>query len=170
MFELTENFIHSSFIEKMIEHTFVSEMLQEAWIRKGMQIEILRSEIDNSGYDIILCSNNINRYVQLKTSDVSARTNMQNINTALLKKENGCVVWIVRHENLESGRYRFSYRYFGAPIGSDFPDTSKFRKAKHSRGNSLGVKNERPNILRVPRSSFKEIPDSQSLLEILFGS
>lgn len=164
-----ENSIRSSFIEKMVEHAFVSEILQEAWIRKGKQIEILRAEVDNSGYDIVACCDNVNRYIQLKTSDAGAKTSIQNVNIALVKKENACVVWIIRHPNPGSARYRFSYRFFGAPVGFSFPDTSEFRKAKHSRGNSFGVKNERPNIIRVPRSRFEIINDSEILLRVLFG-
>ena len=41
----------SSFYEQLVEHVFVSEVLQEAWYAHGQIVEVLRSEIDASGYD-----------------------------------------------------------------------------------------------------------------------
>jgi hypothetical protein len=45
-------FLKSAFIEWLVEHVFISEVLQEAWYSYGRTIEVLRSEVDSSGYDI----------------------------------------------------------------------------------------------------------------------
>ena len=50
----------------MLEHVFVSELLQEAWFRYGMTIEVLHSEVDSAGYDIVLEFGGVIRHVQLK--------------------------------------------------------------------------------------------------------
>ena len=58
----------SSSREKMLEHVFVSELLQEAWFRYGRTLEVLRSEVDSAGYDLVLEFNGVIRHVQLKSS------------------------------------------------------------------------------------------------------
>src|SRR5260370_21808431 len=46
-------FRESSFREKLFEHIFVSELLQEAWTKHRQMIDVLRSEVDNAGYDLV---------------------------------------------------------------------------------------------------------------------
>src|ERR1041385_8618602 len=40
----------SSFFEKLMEHVFISEVLQETWYGFGKVVEVLRSEVDASGF------------------------------------------------------------------------------------------------------------------------
>jgi len=47
-------YLKSNFFEQLVEHAFISELLQEAWFRYGKTVEVLRSEIDTSGYDLLL--------------------------------------------------------------------------------------------------------------------
>lgn len=61
-------YLKSSFYEQLVEHVFISEVLQEVWFRFGKVAEVLRAEVDASGYDIVLECNNVLRHVQLKTS------------------------------------------------------------------------------------------------------
>ena len=81
-----ERFLRSTFYEQLVEHVFISELLQEAWFGSRETIEVLRSEIDDAGYDIVLECNGFVRHVQLKTSDVSATTAQQKVNIALAGK------------------------------------------------------------------------------------
>lgn len=164
-----ENALNSSFIEKMIEHAFISEITQEAWIGKDRQLEVLRAEVDNSGYDIVLSCNNVTRYIQLKTSNSTSKTSKQNLNLSLSKKENGCIVWVIRNTNRDTNRYAFRYRFFGLAVGDGFPNTDKYRNAKHTKGNSKGVKNVRTNIVQIPKNEFIELDNSKMLLERLFN-
>ena len=87
-------YLKSNFFEQLVEHVFISELLQEAWFRYGNTVEVLRSEIDTSGYDLLLECNNVIRHVELKTSGTEARRSFQNINMALAQKPSGCVVWL----------------------------------------------------------------------------
>jgi len=47
------SFVHSSSREALIEHIFVAEVLQEAWFAREQLVEVLRSEVDAAGYDIV---------------------------------------------------------------------------------------------------------------------
>ena len=45
------DYTQSSFRENLFEHIFISEILQEAWVKRRQVIDVLRSEVDSSGYD-----------------------------------------------------------------------------------------------------------------------
>ena len=160
---------HSSYFEKLVEHLFIADILQTAWLKGEKQIEIARSEIDNSGYDLILECNNIIRHVQLKSSEISATTNTQNINIKLADKPGGCVVWIFRQSNNKKNNFSLQYRFFGNVAGEKLPLLDNFKTSRHSKANASGIKNERPNIKKIPKSKFIEIKKTEELLNKLFG-
>jgi hypothetical protein len=163
---------YSTFFEQMTEHVFISEVLQEAFFRYGIIIEVLRSEIDTSGYDIVLECNGFPRHIQLKTSKSDSKTINQNINSALLEKPSGCVIWILREEpdkEDNNQRMKLSYLYFGDKPGKALPSLEHFRVGKHAKANSKGVKTERQSIRVIPKSKFEIVPETKELLEVLFG-
>ena len=160
---------YSSYIENMVEHVFISEVLQEAWIRLGCRIDVLRAEVDDSGYDIVLSLGKVARYIQLKTSEEGAARSKQNLNIALAEKPNACIIWIERKPDDKSGRFVFEYLFFGTEAECTFPDISKYKTAKHTRANADGFKKEREAIREIPKSAFIRISSMRSLLERLFG-
>jgi hypothetical protein len=164
-----DTFLKSSFFEQLVEHVFISELLQEVYYRFGMTVEVLRSEIDASGYDIVFECNGIVRHVQLKTSKTDGKTSRQNINVALAEKPSGCVVWIVRSEESSDCRMRLTYRFFGNDAGQPLPSLDEFKTAKHTKGNKDGVKAERPSIRVVPKGQFLTIDTTKELAKRLFG-
>lgn len=163
---------HSTFFEQMTEHVFISEILQEAWFRYGKIIEVLRSEIDASGYDIVLACNGFTRYIQLKTSKPNSQKSSQSINIVLSEKPSGCVIWILREEPKKEcveQRMKLSYLFFGDEPGKPLASLEHFRVGKHTKANSEGLKSERQSIRVIPRSSFIKVPDTKELLIVLFG-
>ena len=86
MNDINDQFLKSTFYEQRAEYVFVSEVLQETWYRFGEQVEVLRSEVDAYGYDLVLECRGIVRHVQLKTSTRAAKTAKQNINLRLAGK------------------------------------------------------------------------------------
>lgn len=162
-------YLKSNFYEQLVEHVFISELLQEAWYRYQATVEVLRSEIDSSGYDVVFECNGIVRHVQMKTSAVGTRAAHRNVNIALAGKPSGCVLWIFRDEDLSTCRMELQYRFFGSAPGLPLPDLSGYRTGKHTKGNAEGIKAERPEIRVVPRSAFVEVDSTTALLEALFG-
>ena len=162
-------YLKSNFYEQLVEHAFISELLQEAWFRYGKTVEVLRSEIDSSGYDLLLECNGVIRHVELKTSGTEARRSFQNINMALAQKPSGCVVWLMREEDENRHRVNLKYLYFGDVPGKPLPSLEAFKIAKHTKGDAKGVKKERPLIRQVRKSKFIELNGINELLEKLFG-
>ena len=162
-------YLHSSFFEQLVEHVFISELLQEAWYGLGVMIEVLRSEADASGFDVVLECNGIVRHVQLKTSRVGGARASQNVNIALARKPSGCVIWLVRDEDGDTCRTRLNYLFFGAEAGKPLPPLLDYKIARHTKGDSTGKKNERPNIRVVPKRKFEAVPTTRQLIHLLFG-
>ena len=163
-------YIYSNFYEQLVEHVFVSEILQEAWFSFREIIEVLHSEIDNSGYDLVLECRGISRHVQLKTSDSKSKTTYQKVNIALANKPCGCVIWLVREDEDNNNRIKLRYKFFGGnPPGNAMPSLESFKVGKHTKGDASGIKKERHSIRLVPKTKFIDVPTCKQLLHLLFG-
>lgn len=159
----------SNFYEQLVEHVFISEILQEAWFGHEESVEVLRSEVDSSGYDLVFECNGVLRHVQLKTSGSTAKTTRQNVNVALAEKPSGCIVWIIREEDEASRRVQLRYLFFGGAAGEPLPSLGGFQVGKHTKGDSTGKKKERPAIRVVSKGFFTPIDTTAELVDELFG-
>lgn len=163
---MEEHSLNSSFREKLIEHLFISELLKLSWIKKEYSLEISKPEVDNSGYDLIIESQDIIRHVQLKAAFSASKTSRQNIHVSLSKKPSGCVVWIYFDENtLSLGPFLF----FGGNPGEPLPSISALKTAKHTKADADGHKAERPNIRIINKGSFSVFNSIDELFTALFG-
>lgn len=166
---MDDRYLKSSFYEQLVEHVFVSEVLQEAWYRHGQVVEVLRSEVDAYGYDVVLECGGIVRHVQLKASHATSRTARQNVNVALAAKASGCIVWLIRDEDEATARMTLRYRFFGGEPGRPLPDLEGYSVGRHTKADSTGLKKERPAIRVVPKGAFEELDDTSALVRALFG-
>jgi hypothetical protein len=158
------SFVHSSSREALIEHVFVAEVLQEAWFAREQLVEVLRSEVDAAGYDIVFECGSILRHVQLKASDSGGKTSRQTINTRLVGKPSGCVVWVVYSERLTDHRLDLSYLWFGGNPGEPLPDLGEVV------GQNPRSKTPRPGTRVVSRARFQPVATTAELVERLFGA
>lgn len=164
------DYLESNFREKLLEHVFVSEMLQEAWLNRNKTVEVLRSEVDSSGCDLVLECNGVIRHVQLKSSRKGARTSRQKVNVNLAKKPSGCVIWMLFEEDEEKHKFKINYLFFGNGPNEPLPSLDKFRVGMHTKANSQGHKSVRPSIRVIPKGHFIETNGIEELIDKLFGS
>ena len=154
--------LQSSFLEKMREYVFLSEILKEAWFKRQLTVDILRAEVDSAGYDLVLECEGTSRYIQLKSSGSDAKTSRQTVNARLSDKPGGCIIWIFQ-DRLDG---HHSYRFFGGSP-TEKPDLGT-TVGKHSKGNSQGVKTERPNTRVIRKNDFGELLSVSELFDELF--
>ena len=127
---------------------------------------VLRPEIDCQGYDLVLEMGEIVRHVQLKTSSRSSKTLVQRVQTALVKRPSGCVIWVkFEPETLKLG----PFFWFGGEPGCKLQEISDFKVAKHTRGDAQGKKHERPNVRLVHQRSFIKLDSMLEVANRLFG-
>ncbi len=158
--------IYSHRLEKILEHEFLAGIGKCLWNRGIHDFEVLHSEIDDNGYDLIIEACGIVRHIQLKSKITGGRRTQINVHKKLLTKPSACVI-IMEYDpaTLEIGTYRF----FGSEAGMQMPDLGD-RVVKHSRANAKGVKAVRPNLCNVPQRRFKEISNREELCCRLFGN
>jgi hypothetical protein len=164
---VADHSLHSSYREMLLEHLFVGEVMRHLWVSGGKRLEILKPQVDDTGYDLVLELGQIVRHIQHKTSFGGSTVRRFNINAGLAVKPSGCVICIqFKKENLDLG----PFLWFGAAPGKPLLDISGFPTAKHTKGNAKGVKTQRPNLKVVPYSAFEQVPDIDQLIVKLFGA
>jgi len=109
---------------------------------------------------------NVVRHIQFKTVTLDGKASHTSVNLKLTEKPSGCVIWIVITPQLDL----HSFLWLGGPPGQPLPNTSTLAVTKHTKGNAEGVKTERPNHRRVPRSWFMQLGTLDAVIEQLFGS
>jgi hypothetical protein len=156
----------SSALEKVLEHVFIGELMSELWRRGLTDIEVLRSEVDSHGYDLVVEASGVIRHIQLKALRKGGKRDRVTLSTRLAGKPSGCVVWMVYHPGtLQLG----PFLWFGQRPGKKL-DGLGDTIARHSKANTLGEKTLRQGHRVIRKSAFKEIGDMASLADVLFGA
>ena len=158
-------FMQSSYREILIEHLFVGELLRTLWPRR---IEVMKPQVDDGGYDLVMEAGGITRHVQLKSSVRKGKTSQQKVHQRLQYKPSGCVVWI-RFDGTDDFKLG-PFLWFGNSPGQTLPDLAEFRIAKHTKADSAGVKKKRPAIRVIPKGRFRELGTIEEVAEALFGN
>jgi hypothetical protein len=151
--------------EMIVEHLFIGESLRHYWAAGVNDVEVLRSQSDSFGYDLVMGRGQLVRHIQLKILRVGGRVSNAKIALKLMEKPSGCVIWIVVTQDLQFDHFL----WFGAPAGEPLPDLRDFKIAKHTKGDSNGTKAERPAHRLVPRRCFEQLPSLDAVLLRLFG-
>jgi hypothetical protein len=153
--------------ELIIEHLFIGEALRNFWRRRITDVEVLRSEIDAFGYDLVMSRGKIVRHIQLKTMKLGGKADDIKVSLKLMKKPSGCVVWIVVDPttlNMES------FLWFGGAPDECLSNITDLKAARHAKGDASGKKKERKDHRLVKRSAFEKVKALDGVLAKLFGA
>ncbi|WP_374406264.1 hypothetical protein [Pelagerythrobacter sp.] len=156
---------HSVLREKVVEHVFVAQLSRTLLLDLKMPFEVLRSEFDAFGYDLVIEANGVLRHIQLKATRARGARASVDIQLALAQKPGGCVVWLmVDPDTLGPG----PYLWFGGGPGSALPDPGE-RAVRHTRADAAGMKKVRPGLRRIPKGAFTRIDTMGELAIMMFG-
>lgn len=162
----SEQSLYSSYREMLFEHLFAGALMRHLWLQGFGRLEMLKSQVDDSGYDLVLEANNVVRHIQLKSSHIGSATSRVNVNDALARKPSGCVVWM----QFDPLTLEFDhFLWFGNEAGKMLPELWGFKVAKHAKGNAQGIKLERPGIRVVPKTRFEKLESIEDVVAKLFG-
>jgi hypothetical protein len=163
--EVSAHSSDSGLREQALGHVFLGQFLIFMWRKGTRDIEVLKSEVDRGGYDVVLESNGVIRHVQLKSSFRGSKVREIDVSTKLLRKPGGCILWLeFDRESLAIERFY----WFGGKVGTALPDLG-LRVSRHSKGNSEGEKNERPIHRVLTRGRFESLANIGEVVEKLFG-
>lgn len=157
---------YSSTRESILEHRFLAEVASCLWHRGEFDFAVSHSEVDNSGYDVIVEARGITRHIQLKATRHGGSTRDFPVQRRLEDKPSGCVVLLI-HDTRSLAVT--GYGWFGGAPGHGMP-TLGDKPARHSKGNGVGYKAERPALRTLARSRFEAVADVDALVDRLFGA
>ncbi|MEH2565654.1 hypothetical protein [Bradyrhizobium sp. AZCC 2289] len=155
----------SSLREQALGHLFLGELLSYMWRNDRRDIEVLKSEVDRGGYDIVLEASGVIRHVQLKSSFVGSKVREVSISTKLLAKPGGCVIWLEFDPDSLAIK---KYLWFGGSPGFALPDLGS-KVSRHSKANSKGQKLERPMHRVLGKGRFEAFLEVNLLVNCMFG-
>lgn len=152
--------------EKVLEHVFLSDLAKVLLLDMRTPFEILRSEFDGHGYDVVIEARGVVRHVQLKATRIGGKRATVDVNLSLTRKPGGCVVWFMVDEaTLGIG----PFFWLGGRPGEAL-SAHGARTARHSRGNAAGVKGERRGVVEMPRRLFTRMETMGEVAHAMFGA
>lgn len=154
----------STLVEKALEYRLLADLTAEL-LGRGWSYEVLRTDVDRDGYDLVLEANGTLRHVQLKALAAGGRRASVTVSTSLAAKQSPCVVWMVYDPATLTPT---SFRWFGGFPGSAMPPLGE-KVARHTRANAMGLKAERALHRVVPASRFTRVASIRDLADRLFG-
>jgi len=147
--------------EKILENLFSGEVLKELWCRAVFDADLLHSDIDASGYDIVLELPDGVRHIQLKAS---TKRKLITANAKICDRPSGCIiVMIVSEDTLDFEEFL----WFGNALGQKCDDIRNFPSARHSKGNSQGHKSFRQDTFRVTVGKLERVESFAGLVDRL---
>jgi hypothetical protein len=155
---------HSTLRECIVEHVFVGEMLRRYWRRGVRDVEVLISEFDAHGYDLVIVRGRIIRHVQFKTG--RNKPGKVSVSRALAEKPSGCVIWIKVNDSLDLGPFYF----FGGAPGSPLTTLSAFPSPRRATHNKDGVRPIRQNHCEIPATQFRMVTEIDDVMALLFDN
>ena len=164
MNRVDRNFLNSTLREKIVEHLFVGELLRQLWRQGILNVEVLRSEFDSSGYDVAVSQGDIIRHIQLKTTTRDAKRRSVGVHRALAEKPSGCVLWVCVDNDLNLG----PFYWFGSALGERLPSLDGCRPSKRATANAQGIKPQRSHHVKLKRSSFTRLENIAEVMGRLF--
>ena len=159
------HYLHSVLRERIVEHAFIGDALRRLWQRGVTDVEVLRSEFDAGGYDLVMSYRHIIRHIQFKVMVAGGKRAGVTASLKLMDKPSGCILWIVVTDVLDFQ----SFLWFGNVPGQPLPDLRALKTATHTKANAEGVKLQRPGQRTIPRSAFSPLASLDAVLEQLFG-
>lgn len=154
----------STLLEKALEYRFLADLTAEL-LGRGWGFEVLRTDVDRDGYDLVVEANGTMRHIQLKALVAGGRRGSVTVSTSLASKQSPCVVWMVYDPATLTP---ISFRWFGGFPGFGMPQLGD-QVARHTRANALGFKAERAQHRVVAASRFARVATVCDLADRLFG-
>ncbi|QDC37748.1 hypothetical protein [Sphingobium fuliginis] len=144
----------------MLEYHLSGAITSELLIR-DQPFELLRTDCDRDGYDLVIEANGIIRHIQLKGQVLGGTAREVTAHVNLATKPSACIIWMT-YDPLTMRPV--SYRFFGNPPGEKIPPLGD-RIATHSRGK----KKQRPDHRVIFAKRFEKVADLEELVDRLFG-
>lgn len=157
----------SSYVENVLIHRLVSGLAGELWRRDpNVPLHIFNSEVDDSGFDLVLACGQKLRYVQVKQVHSKGSANKFSVRLEFTRLPGSCVVVVVHSESDLAIEH---FLFFGGSSDEPMPsvESEKASVSPIKRGED-GKKKLRPHYRDIPKKKFRGPLNTGELLDALF--
>jgi hypothetical protein len=153
----------SSLIARILEYQLVGAIGAEL-LARGLTFEVLKSDVDADGYDLIIEANGVVRHIQLKAKVQGGKARKVTCHTRLAAKPSGCIIALTYNA---ASYQTIEYACFGGLAGDPLPDigSSVARRSTHNRA---GERPQRTGHRDIRLSEFRKISSIPELVDWLF--
>jgi hypothetical protein len=168
---LTALAVRSSYIENVLRHNLVASLSSAVWQHDPFaSLQVFNSEVDDSGFDLVLGLGLKVRYVQLKQAHEDKVPSHCSLRLSFSKMHGSCVILM---SYSVATLQLTSFRFFGSASPSEaMPIIEELSPSKSpGRRNAAGERKVRTNYRDVPvRRRFQGPLSVEELLHALFPS
>ena len=157
----------STYVENVLRHALVSGLSSVVWARDPFaSLQVFNSEVDDSGFDLVLGLGPHMRYVQLKQAHANKIPSHCSVRLSFSGLAGSCVV-LMSH-NVEDLRL-FNFRFFGGRPSDPMGAIESMRPTKAAgRRSAAGERKIRVNYRNVPVNRFQGPLSMEQLVDVLF--
>lgn len=147
----------SSLIARILEYQLVGAIGAEL-LARGRTLEVLKSDVDADGYDLIIEANGIVRHIQLKAKAQGGKARKVTCHTRLAAKPSGCILAITYDP---VSYHAIEYACFGGAPGEPLPDIGSniARRSTHNRAGERPLRTEHRDVRLSEFTRVSSIPE-----------
>jgi hypothetical protein len=157
----------SSYVENVLIHLLVGALAGELWKRDpSTPLNIFNSEVDDSGFDLVLACRQKLRYLQIKQVHQKGLASKFSIRQDFSLMAGSCVVVIVHTEDSLSIDH---FLFYGGTVDEPMPPIDGNKPSiVPGRRDADGKRKVREHYRDLKRTQFKKMTSPAELLDALF--
>lgn len=158
----------SSYVENVLVHRMVASLAGELWRRDpNMPLHIFNSEVDDSGFDLVLGCGARLRYIQVKQVHTKGAASKFSVRLDFTRMAGSCIVVIV---HTEDDLMVDHYLFYGGAVHEPMPSVEDNKPSiVPGRRDVEGNRKTRHHYRDVKRNRFQGPLLTGELLDALFG-
>ena len=157
----------SSYVENVLVHRMVASLAGELWKRDPTKpLHIFNSEVDDSGFDLVLGCGTKLRYIQVKQVYTKGKASKFSVRLDFTRIPGSCVVVVVHTEDELMVDH---YLFYGGAVREPMPSVEDNKASSlPGRRDNNGKRKIRQHYRDVTRKKFKGPLTTAELLDALF--
>lgn len=154
---------YSGSIEKLLKIRFVSDLSRALWLTGCRDFDVLRSNVDDNGFDLMIEAKNVIRHIQFIFTANGDETLDAKVDYRLSTKASGCIIWVEYDPDTLNIT---TYGWYGTYQGLGLPRIWVPERSSH---NSDSIKPLTDNRRLLQKSKFTPVRSIHQLIGHLFG-
>jgi hypothetical protein len=158
----------SSYVENVLVHRMVSSLAGELWRRDPTQpLHIFNSEVDDSGFDLVLGCGAKLRYIQVKQVHANGAASKFSVRLDFTRMPGSCIVVVVHTEDELLVDH---FLFYGGSVHEPMPSVEDNKPSILPGKRDIdGNRKTRQHYRDVKRNKFRGPLTTGELLDALFG-